>query len=177
VFNQENELHGSKTFYNLLREAAETHSAKSHDYASNESPYGNYHFAGWVAQLFKHSSHDMGFVGRIAEKIYRLANLESSNKPVKNESIEDTERDIFVITGLWMADRRDRRGNLSPVQAAQEYNPTLAAFEIGFKSEKALQTIVGMLPSLTPEARLALIRYAQNSTTNSGVGIAPEQSR
>src|SRR5678809_779765 len=88
---------------------ADTHDRKSHDYASNENPFGYYHFAGQVALLFKHSSNDAGFVGRIAEKIYRLANLEGSGKTAKNETIADTERDIAVITALWMADRRDRR--------------------------------------------------------------------
>jgi hypothetical protein len=101
--------HGSQTFYKLLEEMAETHNKKSHDYASNSNPYGNYHFAGKVAILFAHSEQDAGFVGRIAEKIYRLANLESSEKTPSNESIEDTEKDICVITALWMADRRDRR--------------------------------------------------------------------
>ena len=89
---------------------ADTHDAKSHDYASNSSPYGNYHFAGEMALLFAHSSKDAGFVGRLAEKIYRLANLEKSGKVAKNESIDDTERDIAVITALWMASRRESRG-------------------------------------------------------------------
>lgn len=101
--------HGSPTFYSLLEEMANTHNAKSHDYASNQNPYGNYHFAGQVSALFAHSPEDAGFVGRIAEKIYRLANLEGSGKIAKNESIADTEKDICVITCLWMADRRDRR--------------------------------------------------------------------
>ncbi len=103
------ERHGSPTFYALLEEMANTHDSKSHDYASNENPYGNYHFAGQVGSMFAHSPQDAGFVGRIAEKIYRLANLESGGKVPKNESIADTERDICVITALWMADRRDRR--------------------------------------------------------------------
>jgi len=101
--------HGSPTFYKLIEEMAEIHDKKSHDYASNENPYGNYHFAGQVSTLFAHSFKDAGFVGRIAEKIYRLANLESSQKTPQNESIEDTERDIITIACLWMADRRDRR--------------------------------------------------------------------
>lgn len=105
----ENERHGSKEFYHLLDEMSELHDKKSHDYASNENPYGNYHFAGVVANLFAHSSEDAGFVGRIAEKIYRLANLEKSGKIPNNESVEDTERDICVITVLWMASRRERR--------------------------------------------------------------------
>lgn len=101
--------HGSPTFYNLLEEMAQTHDRKSHDYASNENPYGNYHFGGKLALLFSHSEQDAGFISRLGEKFYRLANLESSGKIASNESIEDTERDIAVITALWMADRRDRR--------------------------------------------------------------------
>lgn len=108
--------HGSPTFYALLEEMANTHDAKSHDYASDKNPSGNYHFAGKVAQMFAHSSDDAGFVGRIAEKIYRLANLESSGKNPKNESVADTEKDICVITALWMADRRDRRARITAIK-------------------------------------------------------------
>lgn len=106
---QDRPWHGSPTFYKLLEVMAITHDSKSQDYASDENPYGNYHFAGQLAQLFSHSYHDMGFIGRLGEKIYRLANLEANGKTPQNESIEDTERDICVITALWMADRRDRR--------------------------------------------------------------------
>lgn len=106
---------GSPKFYKLLEEIAETHDKKSHDYTSNSNPSGNYHFAGQMASMFMHSPEDAGFFGRIAEKIYRLANLESGGKIPNNESIEDTERDIAVITCLWMADRRDRRAKLNPI--------------------------------------------------------------
>jgi len=88
---------------------AKTHDTKSHDYASNDNPSGNYHFAGKLALLFAHSEQDAGFIGRLGEKFYRLANLEASQKIAKDESIEDTERDIATITALWMSDRRDRR--------------------------------------------------------------------
>jgi hypothetical protein len=104
-----NQRHGSPAFYNLLEEMAHLHDIKSHDYADDSNPYGNYHFAGLVANLFAHSSHDAGFAGRLAEKIYRLAVLEGGRKEPKNESIIDSERDIGVITLLWMADRQDRR--------------------------------------------------------------------
>lgn len=102
------ERHGSPTFYALLDQMADIHSKKSHDYASDEDPYGNYHFAGMLSKLFN-SANDAGFVGRIAEKIYRLANIENNNKPVLNETIEETETDIATIVTLWIADRRDRR--------------------------------------------------------------------
>lgn len=101
--------HGSPTFYRLLEEAAKLHNRKSHDYASNENPYGNYEFAGQVATMFSYSPSDAGFIGRLAEKIYRIKNLEGSGKAAKNEDIEETENDIFVITALWISNRRDRR--------------------------------------------------------------------
>ena len=101
--------HGSQTFYRILQEMAELHDKKSHDYASDKNPFGNYHFAGQLSLLFAHESRDAGFVGRLGEKLFRLANLESSGKTPLNESVEDTERDICVITALWMADRRERR--------------------------------------------------------------------
>ncbi len=102
-------MNGSPIFYELLKSMTELHDRKSHDYASNDDPYGNYRFAGMIASMFSHSPDDMGFVGRLAEKIYRLANLEKGGKIPKNETIEDTELDICVITTLWMAARRDAR--------------------------------------------------------------------
>jgi hypothetical protein len=102
------ERHGSPTFYALLDKMAEVHSKKSHDYASDDSPYGNYYFAGELSKLFN-NSRDAGFVGRLAEKLYRLANIENRGLPVLNESIQDTEDDIAVIVALWISSRRDRR--------------------------------------------------------------------
>jgi hypothetical protein len=102
------ERHGSPTFYDLLAEMAAIHDKKSHDYASNDNPYGNYHFAGQLSKLFTNPD-DSGFIGRLGEKLYRLANLENRHLAPNNESIEDTERDICVITALWISDRRDRR--------------------------------------------------------------------
>jgi hypothetical protein len=101
--------YGSPEFYKILGEMADIHDRKSHDYASDKDPFANYHFAGKLALLFSHSEQDAGFVGRIAEKLYRLANLEKSQKTPLNESIEDTEKDICVIVALWVASRRERR--------------------------------------------------------------------
>lgn len=135
-------LNGMPEFYVLLDEVAETHHRKSHDYASNDNPSGNYHFAGKVALLFAHSEQDAGFVGRIAEKIYRLANLEKSSKAPLNEAIDDTEKDIVTIAALWMADRRRRRTEaikkqiteqyqMAGMQGAAQYNP-----EFGLKVKR-----------------------------------------
>lgn len=105
--------HGSPIFYNLLERMADLHDKKSHDYANDVDPFGNYHFAGVMSQLFANSD-DAGFVGRLGEKIFRLANLENSRKSPINESIEDTELDICVIVTLWMADRQYRRATSGP---------------------------------------------------------------
>lgn len=101
-------MHGSPIFYALLDQMAEIHNRKSHDYANNENPFANYEFAGKLSQLF-HDSRDAGFIGRIGEKLYRLANLENTDKVPKNETVEDTENDLCVIMALWVASRRERR--------------------------------------------------------------------
>ena len=103
-------LNGSPIFYDLLKQMMLTHDAKSHDYASNSDPAGNYHFAGMLSKLFNNPD-DAGFVGRLGEKLYRLANLENDGKIPKNETIDDTEIDICVIVTLWMSDRKNRRIN------------------------------------------------------------------
>jgi hypothetical protein len=101
-------MYGSKTFYDLLKASGDLHSLKSHDYASDADPYANYKFAGMLSKLFDNPD-DSGFIGRIGEKLYRLANLENNKKEPKNETIEDTERDLCVLMILWMSMRKDRR--------------------------------------------------------------------
>lgn len=117
-----NREHGSPAFYELINQMADLHEAKSHDYAKDSDPSGNYHFAGYVASLFAHSPDDAGFAGRLAEKIFRLSVLEGGQLQPKNESVADTDLDIAVIAALWMADRRTRRlqANRNAVQRFTE---------------------------------------------------------
>lgn len=103
---------GSPLFYHILKQMEQIHERKSHDYASNNDPFANYRFAGMLSKLFNDPD-DAGFIGRIGEKLFRLANLENSGKIALNESIEDTEVDICVIMTLWMASRRQKRLNLT----------------------------------------------------------------
>jgi hypothetical protein len=98
----------NNTFHELLGRASQLHDRKSHDYASDDDRYGNYHFAGKLAKLFENYE-DSGFVGRLGEKLYRLANLDNNGKVPLNETVEDTELDLIVIMVLWMSDRKDRR--------------------------------------------------------------------
>lgn len=152
--------HGSPLFYSLLSEMADTHDRKSHDYASNSNPFGNYHFAGKLALLFPHSPEDAGFVGRMGEKIFRLANLEEDGKKPQNESIEDTERDIAVIATLWMADRRHRRWDRQSEEAKQYLaggsagggkTTAMAEQARNAKSEAAASQIIELIQGLVPE--------------------------
>lgn len=132
TFQQSTQKNGSPEFYRLLDKMGEIHHKKSNDYASNDSPYGNYEFSGWVASIFSHSPEDMGFIGRIAEKMYRIANLEKDHKEILNESIEDSESDICVITLLWMAARRERRNKKTSSHPA--FIKTYSCYECGLTS-------------------------------------------
>jgi hypothetical protein len=161
------ERHGSPTFYSLLEEMADTHDKKSHDYASNENPCGNYHFAGQLACLFAHSPDDAGFVGRLAEKIYRLANLERSHKTPANESIADTERDIAVITALWMADRRDRRLALNKVQL-EEFSTTSRDLRDRFLRHANNLHPYDIQAVITFLAELQRTKHGKDNTTTTG---------
>lgn len=150
------ERHGSPVFYKLLDEMARTHDSKSHDYASDTNPSGNYHFAGEMALLFSHSPQDAGFIGRLAEKIYRIANLERSGKVGKTETLEDTERDIAVITALWMADRRNRRGSREQtVNQAQDKRRSPEQE----RSEAAACAMVSLTEQLTNEDKRQMRDY------------------
>lgn len=182
--------HGSPMFYHLLTQMADTHDKKSHDYASDNNPYGNYHFAGKLALLFAHCPEDAGFAGRIGEKLYRLANLEASAKAPKNETIEDTEIDLPTIMTLWMADRRDRRMRQFNQQMSSLGNQgvdiltegdRMAAAEKAFiaqtvtKSQGIASDILQMLPLLTEEHLLAI--WAELSKKAGEISVRRERAK
>lgn len=101
---------GLQSFYELLNKAADIHDKKSHDYANNSDPLGNYRFAGELSKLFTDPT-DAGLIGRLGEKLYRLSNLDKKQSEPMNESLEDTEVDMMVIIGLFVANRMERRKN------------------------------------------------------------------
>ena len=110
---------GLPEFYQLLEESANIHDKKSHDYANNQDPTGNYRFAGTLSKLFNDPT-DAGLIGRFGEKLFRLSNLENKNSTPLNESIEDTEVDMVTIIGLFVANRRQRRAKLTNVNSEPE---------------------------------------------------------
>jgi hypothetical protein len=98
----------NKTFYDLLKASGDLHTLKANEYSGDADPYANFKFAGQMSKLFVDPD-DSGFVGRIAERLFRLANLENSGKTPQNEPIEDTERELCMLVVLWMSMRKDRR--------------------------------------------------------------------
>lgn len=169
--------HGSPIYYALLHEMADTHDKKSHDYASDKNPFGNYHFAGQLALLFAHSPEDAGFIGRIGEKIFRLANLDGTGKTPKNEAIEDTERDIAVIATLWMADRRDRRRKKAIAAVRAKMQEGLEKHEEMLvqdtKSAGIAHDILKMLPLLTGDHLLEV--WKQLSQRAGEISVAQQR--
>ena len=142
---KETKRHGSPTFYGLLDEMATTHDKKSHDYASDGDPYANYKFSGYVSSLFAHSPDDAGFAGRIAEKIMRLSVLGKRGTAPKNESIADTERDIAVISALWMAMRRDKASVNQMAMPGDVHTVSPKKKDLSPEVSQALDTIIAYL--------------------------------
>jgi hypothetical protein len=98
----------NKTFYDLLKASGDLHTLKANEYSGDADPYANYKFAGQMSKLFTDPD-DSGFLGHIAEKFFRLANLENNKKDPKNETIEETEHELCMLIILWMSMRKDRR--------------------------------------------------------------------
>lgn len=173
--------HGSPTFYKLLEKMADVHDRKSHDYASDENPFGNYEFSGEVAALFAHSPKDAGFAGRMAEKLYRIANLERAGKTPKNESIEDTEDDLCVIVALWMSARKDRRRN----GLANAFDAVKQDLKRGMdrisQSQDTLSCMISLEALLVPDDKKQFLSYLKNcirdedstSSESSRIGSSP----
>lgn len=161
---------GSSQFYQLLEEMADTHDKKSHDYAKNNDPFGNYRFAGLIANLFSHSPNDAGFVGRLAEKIFRLSVLESDGKTPRNESIDDTERDIAVIATLWMASRKEERASKETIPGGyyDEYKKEAPASEQEPLKQyiphnpKTMDQVVKLSSNLSRAETIQLIQHLMN---------------
>jgi hypothetical protein len=125
-----------------------------------------------MAAMFAHSPEDAGFVGRLAEKIYRLANLESGQKTPRNESIADTEKDIAVITALWMADRRDRRRNPNPLEHEML---DLIRLMPDFQVDKLLMFIHELRQTRAANAQMGQVN--QHLGASLGIGLQGPQRR
>lgn len=75
------------------------HDRKNADYASDDNPYSNFEYSALLSKRFKDPV-DKVFVVLISTKLARIAELSRRKKP-KNESLDDSYRDVSVYSALW----------------------------------------------------------------------------
>lgn len=84
-------------FHKTLEVMADTHDAKSKDYATAENRYSNFEFAAVVAGC----SVDTVFRVLLGIKLARLKVLLESGKAPAHESVQDSRLDLATYAALW----------------------------------------------------------------------------
>ncbi len=105
--------YGHPEFYKILERMARLHSAKAHDYATDEDPLTNFRD---VAQSMGISPWQVGWQF-IATKFYRLVNLWKRAKGPDNESIDDSLMDMAIYCILTIILRGEDNGKKEPLFA------------------------------------------------------------
>ena len=75
---------------------------KRTDYASSTDPFENFELSGNFTGIETWQS----IFSRLSEKFIRLSNLLTSNKPPLNESIEDSLRDLALLSTILLVYRK-----------------------------------------------------------------------
>ena len=98
-------FYGDPRYYQLLQKMKETYSIKNHDYASNKDPMSNFKECEEIGvDAFR------GVLVRMSDKWSRIRQLTSKGTNlVKDESIEDTLKDLAVYALIAILLHRDRR--------------------------------------------------------------------
>jgi len=95
------ELGGDPLFYELLLEAAELHARKNHDYSKKGDPLSNLKACESLGiPAYK------GVLVRLQDKWSRLVELSNKEAMVKEESVEDTLKDVAIYSLLAICLRR-----------------------------------------------------------------------
>jgi len=81
-----------KPFDRAIRLIVDTHAAKGHDYSFEHDEWSNFRDTAVFADrpIYEEA------IGEILKKVARLKALKARGKEPKNESVEDTYRDIMV---------------------------------------------------------------------------------
>lgn len=101
-----NKYYGHKMFYEILNELAELHSKKNRDY-SGDDPLSNF-------RMCERAGIDAwkGITVRLTDKICRVLHFaKREDFEVKDESVEDTLKDIAVYAILCIITYRERNKN------------------------------------------------------------------
>lgn len=101
-------LQGDPLFYQLLNEIAELHSRKNHDYSKDGDPLSNLRACEAIGiPAYK------GVLVRLQDKWSRLVELSKKEAKVKEESVEDTLKDMAVYALLAICLRRQRNPQMT----------------------------------------------------------------
>lgn len=90
----------------LVKTIREIHDAKSHDYAQESNKYSNFEYAAMISERFSDPI-DRVFATQIGIKMARLAELTSAGKKPKNETVQDTRRDLANYAMIWASYTED----------------------------------------------------------------------
>jgi len=85
----------------------ETNRRKRHDYASDDDPLSNFRFVAFVLDFAVQKGvrgRALVYLTHLATKMARLIELLGTGKVPKNESIDDSLRDLGVYSQIWRTD-------------------------------------------------------------------------
>lgn len=96
----------SDPFAQELKALYDLHTSKRSDYTGGGHALANYRFSAEAIGVPTH----IGMFGRLAEKFFRLKSLYSGQNKPQNESLEDTYRDLAIISILSILNMREGSG-------------------------------------------------------------------
>lgn len=128
-------------FEQLMAELKELHESKAHDYSEEGNPYSNFVFVSTLISKFTNPV-DVVFVTLIGTKLARLSVLLGKKEP-RNESIDDTLRDLTNYCALWTSFHRDQARVMEgvPYQSESDWE--------GFSQLNPTYKDIGDSPGLT----------------------------
>lgn len=100
-------MNGHPRFYEILKEMAELHSRKNHDYSDSKDPLSNLK----MCESMGICDSMVGLLVRLSDKYSRLVQLIAKKKEnlVKDESVKDTLMDmaVYSILGIILLEEKD----------------------------------------------------------------------
>lgn len=94
-----------KEFERITTEMVELTKRKNSDYANAQDAFLNFR----LIESLGAASTEQGFIVRMSDKLQRIANLISRDNQVKDETIEDTLKDLSVYSILFLLYLKSKR--------------------------------------------------------------------
>ena len=98
------QYHGHPGFYKILKEAAELHSKKNFQYATNNNPLGNFNRCGALAsKILKPENKSLAIcLAYMSKQVDGVFEMVGENKTGTVEEIKDKLMDILVYAAIAM---------------------------------------------------------------------------